>query len=94
MLKYFLIFLIIVGIFFTAFFVFPEFFSSAVSYQQGGEVINIIKPEIKPVVHNVLPLDKTLYDKMLMELAKEMKLQILLITQDVGLEIGKIIELE
>jgi hypothetical protein len=56
----------------VSFFFFPEFFSSAVSYKKDQTIsqeINIIQPEIKPVVPVVLTLDTLAYDKKLQEMA-------------------------
>jgi hypothetical protein len=56
----------------VSFFLFPNFFSSVVSYkndQARKEEVNIIQPEIKPVVPVVLTLNTLAYDKKLQEMA-------------------------
>ena len=64
--SHFFLFLGILFLFTISFFLFPEFFSSEVSYVRSEEILKPIKKILKP---DVLPLDKVAYDKKLNELA-------------------------
>jgi hypothetical protein len=63
------IFLVLFFLLLAGFFLFPEFFSSAVSYQKGEQVVNTPPAEVKPVASVVPPLDTVLYDSKLLALA-------------------------
>jgi len=61
---------LIVAIFLSALFsVFPGFFDNVISYYQNGQIVNISKPENKPIVPIIPPLDTLAYDAKLIELA-------------------------